>query len=632
MQTNVRSASPKTHRTIPVLPARNSHRSTVKNRAGQARGSKNPASYQAGGAASTPQWQIQSCLANDETIALGANTYRRVDPAQQYLRPKYLSWTEAVGYLDQISKPYRHVITVNPFARLPFLPLWSQSQASQGLQVAQTPRRVRRDERQDPRSDFERDRQLRDKYRALLAEAAHDVRSPIASASQLISAVSDRARGLGNVTEAEIQLLTLANQRLAQANSWARGILTESRLERSSYVAIRKRFYPHQWQALMSPLLHSIATEHNVRLLWIGWERSLPKLYVDVNFLSRVILNLVTNAIQASSVGAQIGIRVSWASGLSKRLLIQVEDQGRGLSSELLREINSSDAEDDRQAGQAPYSTRKDRQLGIGLKSAKSLVAAMGGTISAQRQQTSGTQVRLSLPIDNLESLLSVYFASQPVSRNTRHSVALQNQEPRVRFSAYGIRIAPSVDGNFADRRFQQLLDSNEFVYRITKDRWLYFCLTENQEAGAMLKDARAEFVEAYGESAFRMINIAKSAWFSSSQVYGTGDHGLPSLLRNVCEQALASVGKLVPTVDNLQLEYGRIYSDTVAHCATQNHRPAAKAAFQEAEKEVPEALNELIQGWKKTQRKLNKAHRMPLAGTHSKGRKQEAVDAPNTL
>ncbi len=133
----------------------------------------------------------------------------------------------------------------------------------------------------------------------MLAEAAHDIRSPIAVAQQIISTLSQRVRRDGQLTKAETELLDEVQVRLTQANRWAESILVEQSLEHGQPVNVRRRFYPLQWLRGIQPLLNSLAIQHGVNLAWLGWDRSLPRLYLDANHLSRAVLNLVSNAIQA---------------------------------------------------------------------------------------------------------------------------------------------------------------------------------------------------------------------------------------------------------------------------------------------------------------------------------------------
>lgn len=82
----------------------------------------------------------------------------------------------------------------------------------------------------------------------LLAEVAHDIRSPIAVAQQLLHSLSQRVTRGERLADAESELLNQASLRLTQAHQWAEGILLERSLEHGQPVNVRRRFYPAQWR------------------------------------------------------------------------------------------------------------------------------------------------------------------------------------------------------------------------------------------------------------------------------------------------------------------------------------------------------------------------------------------------
>ena len=113
------------------------------------------------------------------------------------------------------------------------------------------------------------------RLKEMLVEAAHDIRSPIAVAQQILSTLAGRMQRTGQLASDQYELLEEANVRLTQANRWAEGILVEQGLQYGHPVSIRRRFYPGQWLAEIRPLLQSLASQRQVRLTWLGWDLSL---------------------------------------------------------------------------------------------------------------------------------------------------------------------------------------------------------------------------------------------------------------------------------------------------------------------------------------------------------------------
>lgn len=452
---------------------------------------------------------------------------------------------------------------------------------------------------------------FKERYRRLISEAAHDLRSPIATASQLITTVSERARGLGNVTPAELDMLDVANQRLVQASNWAAGILVDRRLEQLSAIAIKKRFYPKQWQTLMLPLLDAIAKDHSVRLLWLGWERSLPRVYLDVNHASRVLLNLVTNAIQASSMGSQITIRAEQSRAPATRLLVHVEDQGSGLNSSLMSIINSQTYADEPPHDSARYA-------GIGLNTCRQLVEGFGGAISAEHLEPRGTRFTLAIPVDDLRLSLRSWLMRQANERI---------EGPAMPCSAFGLRVGSAFEPAKADQRLHLSTGSNEYLHRASVDRWLCFT-TDPQATYRKLKSLSQELQDLYGATQLRFLHIASSEPLVIEQESFAKMQQVPGIAEELYEVAGRGLEDEIPLLDDLQSDFGHLYSEsllrshgrlrradgaqsTLRRPSESYQRTPGDYCWTPAEsKRMTNELSDLAHGWKRTQDRLQQAHR----------------------
>ncbi|WP_437622463.1 ATP-binding protein [Sorangium sp. So ce1151] len=113
----------------------------------------------------------------------------------------------------------------------------------------------------------------------------------------------------------------------------------------------------------------------------------LPAVRGDAVQLQQVALNLVSNALDAVSEGPPGGRRVSVRTARAGgRVALTVEDSGeRG-------------AGDDPERFFAPFFTTKPAGLGLGLSISRSIAAAHGGRLWAERAPGGGMVVRLELP------------------------------------------------------------------------------------------------------------------------------------------------------------------------------------------------------------------------------------------
>ena len=126
--------------------------------------------------------------------------------------------------------------------------------------------------------------------------------------------------------------------------------------------------------------------------------RGLPPALVDVPLVSRILDELIDNAVKYSPDGGRVVVAVSKEEGASrsgrkKRMLrVDVKDQGIGIEPEdiarIFQDFRQVDASDTRAFG----------GLGLGLAFVKRVVEAHGGTISAVSHPGKGSTFSFTLP------------------------------------------------------------------------------------------------------------------------------------------------------------------------------------------------------------------------------------------
>lgn len=111
----------------------------------------------------------------------------------------------------------------------------------------------------------------------------------------------------------------------------------------------------------------------------------LPRLRADRQKLVQVLLNLVRNALQASSEDGEVVVRAGLAGG---QLELSVEDRGPGVSAELKARLFQ------------PFVSGKGEEgLGMGLYMSRLIVDAHGGRIAAADRPGGGARFEIRLPI-----------------------------------------------------------------------------------------------------------------------------------------------------------------------------------------------------------------------------------------
>jgi two-component system, NtrC family, sensor histidine kinase HydH len=110
----------------------------------------------------------------------------------------------------------------------------------------------------------------------------------------------------------------------------------------------------------------------------------LPMLECDPEQLKQVLLNLVINAIQATNGLGEVVLLSARQNG---KILIQVKDEGCGVSSENLDKIFD------------PFFTTKENGSGLGLSVVHQIVEQHGGLVTAENNRGKGMTFSLWFPV-----------------------------------------------------------------------------------------------------------------------------------------------------------------------------------------------------------------------------------------
>jgi signal transduction histidine kinase len=131
-------------------------------------------------------------------------------------------------------------------------------------------------------------------------------------------------------------------------------------------------------QLMRAGSMNGIRIEHD-------FPADLPRVRVDRVQIGQVVLNLITNAVQAmNGHGAHLTFRGRPAANGFVRL--DVVDSGMGMTPAEMQRLFE------------PLFTTKARGIGLGLAVSRGLVLANGGVISADSRPGNGTTMSVSLP------------------------------------------------------------------------------------------------------------------------------------------------------------------------------------------------------------------------------------------
>lgn len=129
------------------------------------------------------------------------------------------------------------------------------------------------------------------------------------------------------------------------------------------------------------------AERDNIKLLVI-YKDSIPNISADKNRLKQLFMNILDNSFKFTSSGGSITINVSLKEN---NILISIKDTGCGISKEDLPKVTEKF-----------YKGKNSKSKnGIGLSICKEIVSLHNGTLEILSEENKGTEVLVTLPIDN---------------------------------------------------------------------------------------------------------------------------------------------------------------------------------------------------------------------------------------
>jgi PAS domain S-box-containing protein len=117
----------------------------------------------------------------------------------------------------------------------------------------------------------------------------------------------------------------------------------------------------------------------------------LPYISADRIHLQQVLLNLITNAVDAMKIttGRLRVLRIQTQVNAQRAVLVTVQDSGVGLDLKQIEQLFE------------PFYTTKPQGLGMGLSISRSIVEAHGGRLWAEPGPDSGAIFRFTLPVED---------------------------------------------------------------------------------------------------------------------------------------------------------------------------------------------------------------------------------------
>lgn len=125
------------------------------------------------------------------------------------------------------------------------------------------------------------------------------------------------------------------------------------------------------------------AQEHGV-IITPQLTNKMPKILFDSNRMQQALLNLMSNAIEASPHGGEVIVRTEF---MENSIVIEIVDQGEGITTICKDDIFT------------PFLTTKKEGTGLGLSIVKKVIEAHSGSISYFENGVCGLTFQITLPV-----------------------------------------------------------------------------------------------------------------------------------------------------------------------------------------------------------------------------------------
>jgi signal transduction histidine kinase len=237
----------------------------------------------------------------------------------------------------------------------------------------------------------------------------HDLRSPVGS---VISALAVINEVLPQEQQDDIldQAMRVARHGAARVLSMIDTLLDISRMQSGRIDLVLNKFDLYTLVANTLVEFVTQATEYGI-ILRNEVPENLPQLCADQNKITRVLTNLIDNALKFTPAGGQVSISAELAEGSKesgalsstagespdkgRAIIVKVSDTGPGIPDEYQERIFE-------RFTQVPGAVGRRRGSGLGLTFCRMVIEAHGGTIHVQNRPApeTGSLFTLRLPLD----------------------------------------------------------------------------------------------------------------------------------------------------------------------------------------------------------------------------------------
>ncbi len=214
----------------------------------------------------------------------------------------------------------------------------------------------------------------------------HDLRNPLANIMNSLDVLHD-VIGEKDSATTQVELVNIAKRSSQRLHQLISSILDISQLETGQAIL---ETTSTDLIALLRDALQFVTPQADIREIRLTADLAvpLPQVQMDRDMISRVVLNLLDNALKFTPVGSAINLRVSVREPFVE---VAITDNGPGIPSDQLQKIFEKFVRVRHKDG--------PRGTGLGLAFCRLAIEAHGGHIWAENNAGPGATFRFTLPV-----------------------------------------------------------------------------------------------------------------------------------------------------------------------------------------------------------------------------------------
>ncbi len=227
--------------------------------------------------------------------------------------------------------------------------------------------------------------------RDLVAWASHDLRTPLASLRAMLDALSD---GVVADPDTVARYLRQSQAEIARMNALINDLFELAQMDAGS-LALRRD--TSSLADLISDTLEGFTARAQAKGLALhgSVDPQVDPVWMAPDKISRVLQNLIENAIRHTPAGGEIHLRAEVRDGI---ILVSLKDTGEGITPEDLPRIFDRFYRGDAARTRSRSRESSEGGAGLGLAIAKGLIEAHGGRLWAESAPGRGTIMQFTLP------------------------------------------------------------------------------------------------------------------------------------------------------------------------------------------------------------------------------------------